>query len=60
MSYDCTNRSGQFLAKNIRLDEEIDNLAASSRSFPHWDLEIIIACSIKFRALHTEDKDDYK
>jgi len=29
MSYDSTDHSAQFLAKNIRLDEEIDNPAAS-------------------------------
>jgi len=60
MSYDSTDHMAQFLAKIIHLDEEIDNPAASSRSFLHWDLEIIIACWIKFRALHTEDKDDCK
>jgi len=35
MSYDSTDHSAQFLAKNICLDEEINNLAASSRSFLH-------------------------
>ena len=35
MSYDSTNHLAQFLAKNIRMDEEIDNPAASSRSFLH-------------------------
>ena len=34
MSYDSTYHSAQLLAKNIRLDEEIDNpRAALSRSF---------------------------
>jgi len=36
MSYDIIDHSAQFLAKKFRLDEEIDNPAASSRSFLHY------------------------
>ena len=36
--------SPQFLARNICLQAEIDNPAASSSNILHQDLEIVVAC----------------